>query len=235
MLVTESGSRMSRKKRSGPAPSIFAASTTSSGTVRKNWRNSSVAVALAISGTVSPAMRVEQVEVHDHLVGRDDPHLHRQHQGEEDRPEGQHAAGEGEEGDGVGREQRDGDLAAGDQHRHQRAVPQHQRGRARSGSGRRRCPPGRGVVLHRLARPAAAARRRGRWWRRRGWSRPAAIQMGSTTASTPSSRMRVGEQRRSAAAGAPPPRPGARRVPPPPSLRRRGCAGPSISSARGAR
>jgi hypothetical protein len=36
---------VSTKKRMGPAPSIFAASSSSSGMVRKNCRNSSVAVA----------------------------------------------------------------------------------------------------------------------------------------------------------------------------------------------
>ena len=41
--------------RIGPAPSMRAASTSSSGTVRKNWRNRNVAVADAISGTVRPA------------------------------------------------------------------------------------------------------------------------------------------------------------------------------------
>jgi hypothetical protein len=55
MLVRDSGSTVSQKKRNGPAPSIFEASTSSSGMVRKNCRNSSVAVADAISGTVSPA------------------------------------------------------------------------------------------------------------------------------------------------------------------------------------
>ena len=55
MLVLESGTRMSRKKRIGPAPSMRAASSSSSGTVRKNWRNRKVAVAEAISGIVRPA------------------------------------------------------------------------------------------------------------------------------------------------------------------------------------
>ena len=55
MLVVDSGSSTSLKKRIGPAPSMRAASTSSSGTVRKNWRNRKVAVALAISGIVSPA------------------------------------------------------------------------------------------------------------------------------------------------------------------------------------
>ena len=41
--------------RIGPAPSMRAASTSSSGTVRKNWRNRKVAVAEAISGIVRPA------------------------------------------------------------------------------------------------------------------------------------------------------------------------------------
>ena len=55
MLDTDSGSRMLRKKRSGEAPSIRAASHSSSGTVRKNCRNRKVAVAEAISGRISPA------------------------------------------------------------------------------------------------------------------------------------------------------------------------------------
>src|SRR6267142_3373228 len=54
ILVRESGSRMWRKKRRGPAPSILAASTSSSGMVMKNCRKSRVAVAEAISGRVSP-------------------------------------------------------------------------------------------------------------------------------------------------------------------------------------
>ncbi|MNV84651.1 hypothetical protein D3C71_1785420 [compost metagenome] len=53
--VRDSGTRMSLKNRMGPAPSTRAASTSSSGTVRKNCRNRNVAVADAISGTVSPA------------------------------------------------------------------------------------------------------------------------------------------------------------------------------------
>ena len=53
-LVRDRGSRMSRKNLSGPAPSMRAASASSSGTVRKNWRNRKVAVALAIRGTESP-------------------------------------------------------------------------------------------------------------------------------------------------------------------------------------
>ena len=55
MLVAESGSSTSKKKRIGPAPSIREASVSSSGTVKKNWRNKNVAVADAISGTVKPA------------------------------------------------------------------------------------------------------------------------------------------------------------------------------------
>ena len=53
--VRVSGSKMSMKKRIGPAPSIRAASTSSSGTVKKNCRNKKVAVADAMSGTVRPA------------------------------------------------------------------------------------------------------------------------------------------------------------------------------------
>ena len=55
MLVLDRGSNTSQKKRMGPAPSMRAASTSSSGTVRKNWRNKKVAVAEAINGIVKPA------------------------------------------------------------------------------------------------------------------------------------------------------------------------------------
>ena len=51
----DSGSSVSQKNRSGPAPSIRDASNSSSGTVMKNCRNSNVAVADAISGSVRPA------------------------------------------------------------------------------------------------------------------------------------------------------------------------------------
>ena len=54
MFAADTGSRISFRNRHGPAPSIRAASTSSSGTARNTCRNSSVAVAEAISGTVSP-------------------------------------------------------------------------------------------------------------------------------------------------------------------------------------
>ncbi len=54
MLVRDSGSSVSLKKRNGPAPSIRDASSNSSGTVMKNCRNNNVAVADAISGNVNP-------------------------------------------------------------------------------------------------------------------------------------------------------------------------------------
>ena len=54
MLVLESGNSTSLKNRIGPAPSMRAASASSSGTVRKNWRKRKVAVAEAINGSVRP-------------------------------------------------------------------------------------------------------------------------------------------------------------------------------------
>ncbi len=54
MLVRDSGIRMSQKNFIGPAPSIRAASVSSSGIVMKNCRNRKVAVAQAISGTTRP-------------------------------------------------------------------------------------------------------------------------------------------------------------------------------------
>ena len=53
--VRDSGNSTSQKNRIGPAPSMRAASTSSSGTVRKNCLKRKVAVALAINGMVSPA------------------------------------------------------------------------------------------------------------------------------------------------------------------------------------
>ena len=54
VLVFDSGSTISQKKRIGLAPSMRAASISSSGSDIKNWRNRNVAVAEAISGNVRP-------------------------------------------------------------------------------------------------------------------------------------------------------------------------------------
>jgi hypothetical protein len=54
MFVTDSGSTVSTKNLTGPAPSSLDASISSSGIVMKNCRKNSVAVADAISGTVKP-------------------------------------------------------------------------------------------------------------------------------------------------------------------------------------
>ena len=55
IVVTDSGSSVSQKNRNGPAPSMRDASSNSSGMVMNNCRNSSVPVAEAISGRISPA------------------------------------------------------------------------------------------------------------------------------------------------------------------------------------
>src|SRR3954466_10579748 len=91
MLAADIGRAMSRRKRSGPAPSMRAASTSSSGMAVNTWRNSSVAVAEAISGSHRPVKLptvVDQADIRHHGIGGDDPHLHRQHQRDEDQPEG---------------------------------------------------------------------------------------------------------------------------------------------------
>ena len=54
MLVFDSGSTTSQKNRIGPAPSMRAASASSSGMVRKNCRKRNVAVADAVSGRMRP-------------------------------------------------------------------------------------------------------------------------------------------------------------------------------------
>jgi hypothetical protein len=94
-----------------------AASTSSSGTVRKNCRNRKVAVADAISGTVRPGVAVEHAQVRNDLVGGPDAHFHRQHQRDKDRPEEEHAKREPEIDDREGRQQGDGNLANGNDQR----------------------------------------------------------------------------------------------------------------------
>ena len=88
------GTTTSQKNRIGPAPSMRAASASSSGIVRKNWRNRNVAVADAISGSGEPGVAVEHAEVGDDLVRGQDAHLDRQHQRDEDHPEEEVAAAE---------------------------------------------------------------------------------------------------------------------------------------------
>ncbi|KAF5295246.1 hypothetical protein FQA39_LY19327 [Lamprigera yunnana] len=52
-------------------------------------------------------------------------HFHRQHQGQKDGPEANHLEREAKVHDGKGRQQRDGDLADGDDHRRPKAHPHH--------------------------------------------------------------------------------------------------------------
>src|ERR1700722_17518432 len=54
ILAAETGSTMSQRNRNGPAPSMRAASTSSSGIATKTWRNNNVAVADAMSGNQRP-------------------------------------------------------------------------------------------------------------------------------------------------------------------------------------
>src|SRR5512146_1418036 len=116
MLVRDSGSRMSKKKRMGPAPSMRAASASSSGTVRKNWRKRNVAVADAISGSVRPQyvftiprlattwyVGMMRTSTRSISVAQREPEVH-------DRERRQH---------------RDRDLPDGDRERHDQAVPHH--------------------------------------------------------------------------------------------------------------
>ena len=62
---------------------------------------------------------MEHAQVGDDRVSRADADLHRQHQGDEDAPEEQHAEREPEIDNGEGREQRDRDLAHRDGDGHQ--------------------------------------------------------------------------------------------------------------------
>src|SRR4051794_41887110 len=80
MLVLESGRSTSRKKRIGPAPSMRAASASSSGTVRKNWRKRKVAGGGAMSGSGRPTYELSMPRSGNTLyVGGMGTH-HRRHQ-----------------------------------------------------------------------------------------------------------------------------------------------------------
>jgi hypothetical protein len=96
---------------------------------------------------------VEHAEIRDDLEGRHDPHLHRQHQREEDGPEAEHAEREAEVDDRERREDRDRDLAERDAERHDQRVEHH--GRDRLGArGLDAAAEHRGVVLvQAIARP----------------------------------------------------------------------------------
>ena len=125
MFVTDSGTRIVKKKRIGPAPSMRAASASSSGTVMKNWRNRKVAVADAISGMISPGNVLSSPRSDMTCVGRRDAHLDRQHQRDEDHPEEEVAQREAEVDDRERRQQRDQDLADRDADRHHQAHQHH--------------------------------------------------------------------------------------------------------------
>ena len=68
---------------------------------------------------------VDQAEVGHHRIGRDDPHLDRQHQGNEDQPECSAAEREAEEDHRIGRQYRNDDLAHRDRERHAARDEQH--------------------------------------------------------------------------------------------------------------
>ncbi|KFE34238.1 phenol hydroxylase [Thioclava atlantica] len=72
---------------------------------------------------------VQKPEARDDLIGRHDPHLDRQHQGQEDHPEEELPPGKPEIDDGEGREERDRDLPERDPERHHQRVQQHRRDR----------------------------------------------------------------------------------------------------------
>jgi hypothetical protein len=81
-------------------------------------------VAEAISG-----IAVEHAEVGDNLEGRDDAHFDRQHQRHEDHPEEEVAQWISEVDDGKRTDDRDRDLADGDDQGHHQAVEHHRRHR----------------------------------------------------------------------------------------------------------
>jgi hypothetical protein len=67
---------------------------------------------------------IDQAEIDDNLVGRQDADLHRQHQRDEDHPEKDHAEREAEKDDSEGRQERDDDLADGNRDGHDEGVEQ---------------------------------------------------------------------------------------------------------------
>jgi hypothetical protein len=121
----------------------------------KNWRKRKVAVADAISGRIRPGVGVQELELGHHLVGGQDADLDRQHQGDEDGPEGEHAAGEAEVDDGEGGEQRDRDFADGDAHGHDEGIEHHRCDGAAARALQAGAEDGRIVLDHALARESS--------------------------------------------------------------------------------
>ena len=96
---------------------------------------------------------VDQAEIRDDLVRRQDADFHRQHQGNEDHPEKRTPERKAEIDKGESRHNGDRDLAAGNDQRHDQAVPHHLA--YRRGAGAFNAVPEHGsiVVQHLAARP----------------------------------------------------------------------------------
>jgi hypothetical protein len=94
IIVRDSGSRMSMKNLIGPAPSIRAASSNSSGMDMKNCRKKKVAGRRRDQRHDQTRIAVQQPSFACHdLVGRQDAHFQRQQQRGEDHPEESSAKG----------------------------------------------------------------------------------------------------------------------------------------------
>ena len=95
-----------------PAPSSAAAENRSSGSCRKNCRNTNTAVELIANGRIIPSVGVGQpVGAHDHHVDRDDQQLERHDLHEQHHREQRAAAPEVQPGQGVAGEHPEHDRA----------------------------------------------------------------------------------------------------------------------------
>ena len=88
---------------------------------------------------------VEHAKARDHLIGRHDANLDREHQGEEDQPEEHIPPRKAEIDDGKGRGERNDDFAHGNSYRHDQRIAQH--GQHRHVHAREKCC---GVILDQL-------------------------------------------------------------------------------------
>ena len=115
MLVRDSGSSVSQKKRNGPGAVDARGLDQLVGHGHEELAEQQRRGGRGDQRERQAGIGVEHVQVGDDLVGRIDAHLDRQHQRDEDHPERGHAERKAEIHDRIGRDDRDRDLADGDE------------------------------------------------------------------------------------------------------------------------
>ena len=109
---SDSGSTILNRMPSREVPSIRAASSSSIGSVRKNWRSMKMPNALHRLGMISPPTLSTMPEVLDDQEGRDQQHLEGHHQRRQQHHEQDVAAEEADPRERVGGEAAEQQLPA---------------------------------------------------------------------------------------------------------------------------